>query len=185
VRSVHTWYAASVLAACLSLSACAGSDATIPAGEFGESDTASYLILSDQLQRVRDVRAREMSNGSITGPEARVCVGVLPQGTHGGIAPVPSDIVDRLRADQFNADINLDVVSSYECLAHYTREDGVYEAEESDALSYVGPEPWGQCGKWIGGTFGRETLQYDIEVKDGVGRLSGGRRCVHQYWIRT
>ena len=114
-----------------------------------------------------------------------MCVGVLPQGTYGGIAPVPNDIVDRLRGDQAKVDVKLDIVSSYECLAHYTREDGGFMAEESDALSYAGPEPSGQCGEWIGGTSGRETIQYNIEVESGVARLSGGHRCVHQYWIRT
>jgi hypothetical protein len=114
-----------------------------------------------------------------------MCVGVLPQGTYGGIAPVPSYIVHRLREDQSNADVKLDVVSSYECLAHYTRDDGLYTAEESDALSYAGADPMGQCGKWFGGTSGRDTLQYDVEIESGVARLSGGHRCVHQYWIRT
>jgi hypothetical protein len=119
------------------------------------------------------------------GPEARVCLGVLPQGAYGGIAPVPTYIVDRLRNDQSDVDIKLDIISSYECLAHYTREDGPFTAEESDALSYAGPEPSGQCGKWIGGSSGRETIQYDIEVENGVAQLSGGHRCVHTYWIRT
>jgi hypothetical protein len=166
---------------CLLLGACVGSDASIRAGELDESDTATYLILSDQLQRIRNVRAREAS----ANPETRVCLGVLPQGTYGGIALVPDYVVDRLRADQSNVDIKLDIVSSYECLAHYTREDAGFAPEESDALSYAGPEPSGQCGEWIGGTSGRETIQYDIEVEGGVARLSGSSRCVRQYWIRT
>ena len=167
------------------LSACAGSGATIKAGEFAENDTAIYLVLSDQLQRVRNVRAREAGSGTIRRPEARVCVAVLPDGKYGGIAPVPSHIVDRLQQDQSSAEFKLEVVSSYECLAHYTRDDGPFTAEESDVLSYVGEEPQGQCGKWIGGTSGRETIQYDVEIEGGVARLTGGHRCVQQYWIRT
>ncbi|HJT11992.1 MAG TPA: hypothetical protein VJ790_05185 [Dongiaceae bacterium] len=174
-----------MLAAGLLLSACAGPSATIKADEFGDYDTATYLILSDQLQRVRNVRAREATGGSIQNPEARVCVGVLPQGRYGGIAPVPSHIVDRLQQDQSSAEVQLDVVSSYECLARYTRDDGPFTAEESDTLSYAAEEPQGQCGQWIGGTFGRETIHYDIEIDGGVARLTGGHRCVHQYWIRT
>jgi hypothetical protein len=185
VRPILAWHAASILAACVFLSACAGPAATIKADEFGEYDTATYLVLSDQLQRVRNVRAREASNGSIDRPEARVCVAVLPQGTHGGVAPVPSDVVDRLRADQSSKDVKLEIVSSYECLAHYTRDDGPFTAEESDVLSYAGEDRFGQCGKWFGGTFGRETIQYDVEVEGGVARLSDGQRCVRQYWIRT
>jgi hypothetical protein len=172
---------AGLVAVGLLLGACTGSGATIRAGELSENDTATYLILSDQLQRVRNVRAREAS----ASPEARVCVGILPQGAYGGIAPVPNDIVDRLRDDQAKVDIKLDIVSSFECLAHYTREDAGFTAEESDALSYAGPEPSGQCGKWIGGTSGRETIQYDIAVESGMARLSGASRCARQYWVRT
>ncbi len=185
MRSILAAWHASIPATGLLLSACAGPSATIKADEFGEYDTATYLVLSDQLQRVRNVRARGASTGSIQTPEARVCVGVFPQGKYGGIAPVPSYIVDRLRQDQPSAEIELDVVSSNECLAHYTRDDGPFAAEESDVLSYAAEEPQGQCGKWIGGTFGRETIQYDVEIEAGVARLSGGHRCVHQYWIRT
>jgi len=110
-----------MLATGLLLSACAGPSAAIKADEFGDYDTATYLILSDQLQRVRNVRAREATGGSIQNPETRVCVGVLPQGRYGGIAPVPSHIVDRLQQDQSSAEVPLDAASSYECLAHYTR----------------------------------------------------------------
>lgn len=183
--SVLVWRVASVLAVCLLLPACAGPDATVGADEFGEQDTATYLILSDQLQRVRNIRARETSSGLIAKPEARVCVGTLPQGTYGAIAPVPGYIVDRLREDQSKADIKLDVVSSYECLVHYTRDDGPYIAEESDVLSYAGEDRLGQCGRWFGGMSGRQPVAYDVEIESGVARLSGGRRCGRQRWIRT
>lgn len=166
------------------LSGCAGSGATIKVGEFSENDTPIYLVLSDQLQRVRNVRERQASSGAARRSEARVCVGFLPHGTYGGIAPVPADIVDRLQHDQSSADIKLDIVSSYECLAHYTRDDGPFTAEPSDVLSYAGAAQ-GQCGDWIGGSSGRETIQYEVEIEGGVARLSGGERCVRQYWVRT
>jgi hypothetical protein len=146
---------------------------------------ATYLILSDQLQRIRNVLEQKARSGSVPRPEVRVCVGVLSQGTHGGIAPALSYIVDRLRGDQAKADIRFDVVSSFQCLAHYTRDDGPFMAEESDVLSYAGEDRLGQCGRWFGGTSGRDTVEYELEIENGVAHLSGGHRCGRQYWIRT
>jgi hypothetical protein len=166
------------------LSGCVGSDAAIKVGEFSDTDTPIYLVLSDQLQRVRNVREREASSGTARRSEVRVCAGFLPQGTYGGIAPVPDEIVDRLQQDQSSAEFEFEIVSSYECLAHYTRDDGPFTAEPSDALIYAGAER-GRCGDWIGGSSGRETIQYEVEIEAGVARLSGGERCVHQYWVRT
>jgi hypothetical protein len=166
------------------LSACAGSNPTIKVGEFSDNDTPIYLVISDQLQRVRNVREREAGGGTARRSGARVCLGFLPQGKYGGIAPVPAEIVDRLQRDQSSAEIKFDIVSSYECLAHYTRDDGPFTAESSDALVYAGAEK-GRCGEWIGGSSGRETIQYEVEIEAGVARLSGGERCAYQYWVRT
>ncbi|HEX4893214.1 MAG TPA: hypothetical protein VFV47_07980 [Hyphomicrobiaceae bacterium] len=164
--------------------ACAGSEPAIKVGELGESDTPIFLVLSDQLQRVRNVREREAGAATARRPEARVCVAFLPDGAYGGVAPVPGHIVNRLQQEQSGADITFDIVSSYECLAHYTRDDGPFTAEPSDVLIYAGAAE-GQCGNWIGGSSGRETIQYELEIEGGIARLSGGERCVRQYWIRT
>lgn len=101
---------AGVVAACLVLAACVDPDVSVTATDFGD-DSAYYLILSDQLQRVRNVLKEP----------AIVCATVE---LHDGIAPVPPDMLDRLASEQANNEIPLTVASTYECLVHYTRDKG-------------------------------------------------------------
>jgi len=182
-----------MLAASLGAIACTGPTASIKAGDFSEADTAYYLILSDQLQRVRNVQEATTrgTQNSAAATMLRVCVGVMPYGP-GVIEPVDPVIVDRLRSDQANDPIKLDVVSSVECLAYYVRDAGSVTAEDSDTLSYAGVGNLSVflndegCGAWFGGGIDRGAVEYDVEIEDGVATLTGGRACAsHSYWVRT
>ena len=97
--------------------------------------------------------------------------------------------VTALRNDAAKEEIKIDVVSSTECLAHYTSDEEPFAAEASDNLAYAGYDPGGKCGDWIGGAWdglhGREQ-EYRIEVDGGVVELGGGHGCAgYGHWIRT
>jgi hypothetical protein len=173
------WSIGGLVAACLLLGACADPDVSVRANDFGEEDTASYLILSDQLQRVRNVLKKP----------AGVCMGTLPNGRYHGIALVPSHVVERLKTEQENAEIPLDIASTYECLAHYVRDKGPFTPERSDILAVAG-RGGGPCGDWLGGLYNQGNIDrsvgYNVEVIGGVARLMGGRRCARSLqWYRT
>jgi hypothetical protein len=173
--------AAGVLAA-LALAGCSHSTTEVSA--FGDTNAAAYyLILSDRLRWVRDVK--EVENYS--GPTLKVCVGLFPDGWRGGISTVDATILGRLRNEPANQErIRFDIVSTPECLAHYTTEDGPVVAEPSDILAYAGHDPGGKCGDWIGGTSDPFEREYRVEVEDGIVTLSGGRGCAgYGRWIRT
>ena len=165
--------------ALLLLGACADPDVSIQANEFGEEDTAAYLILSDQAQRVRN----------ILGKPASVCMGMFPNGPHHGIALVPHDVMDRLNQEQASADVRLEIASTYECLSYYTRDKGGFAPQRSDILVFTGLYE-GPCGKWFGGMYDQGSLdrgvQYDVEVENGVAKLVGGRGCGRSLqWYRS
>lgn len=173
------------------LSACTQPSATINAGHFNESDTAYYLILSDQLQRVRNIQEATTRDGSDSTATVRVCIGVMPYGP-GVIEPADPAIVERLRSDQTNESIKLDVVSTVECLAYYIRDADPMTAEHSDTLSFAGAGNLSVfrndqgCGVWFGGGDDRGAVEYNVEVEDGVAVLTGGRACAaYGYWVRT
>jgi hypothetical protein len=183
--------AGATLMASLGVSACMQPSASIKAGDFSEADTAYYLILSDQLQRVRNVQEATARGGQDSATTLRACVGVMPYGP-GVIEPVDPTIVDRLRSEQANEPIKLDVVSSFECLAYYTRDVDPMTAEHSDTLSFAGVGNLSVfrndegCGAWFGGGDDRGAVEYNVEVEDGVATLTGGRACAaHSYWVRT
>ena len=178
--------------ASLSVSGCVQPSARIKSGDFSAADTAYYLILSDQLERVRNVQEATArgSQNSAAAP-LRVCVGVMPYGP-GVIEPADPTIVDRLRSDQANDSIKLDVVSSFECLAYYTRDADPMTVEHSDTLSFAGVGNLSVfrndegCGAWFGGGDDRRAVEYNVEVEDGVAALTGGRACAaHGYWVRS
>ncbi len=155
------------------LSACADPSARIKATDFGELDTVSYLILSDQLQRVRNVLKQP----------SLVCVGVIPK--FGRISPVSGEVMARLQAEPVSAEIPLEIVSTFECLAHYVRDKGPFTPERSDILAYAkrANDP---CGEWSGGMYNQGNLDravfYDLVDEDGIARLVGGRECAGRYY---
>lgn len=153
---------------------------TIDAGAFTNTDAAAnYLILSDRLRWIRDVKEVE----HYAGPDLKVCVGIVRD----GLSTVDPAIVERLRNEPANRKaIKLDIVSTWECLAHYTTSDGSIVAEPSDILAYAGYVPGGKCGDWIGGTSDKFEREYRVEVDNGIVTLSGGRGCAaYGRWIRT
>jgi len=169
---------AGFVAACALLAACADPTVNIKATEFAEQDTATYLILADQLQRVRNVLKKP----------ATVCAGTFTSGRYDGIAPVPSYVMDRLLDEQADADIRLDVVSTFECLAYYVRDKGPFTPEATEILADAGAGG-GPCGEWSGGMYNQGNLDrgvdYDLVVENGVARLTGGRGCAaSQQWYR-
>jgi len=164
---------------CALAAGCADPSVSIKATEFSEQDTATYLILSDQLDRVRNVLKKP----------ARVCVGTFPNGLYKGVAPISPGVLARLVQEQAKGDIPLDVVSDYQCLTYYVRNKVFFQPEASDVLT-VAARYDGNCGKWLGGMYGPGTfdhdVQYNMEVTDGVARLTGGRECAsNYYWYRT
>ena len=170
---------AGLVAACFLLGACADPDVTVQAGDFGEEDTAAYLILSDQAQRVRNILKKPVS----------VCMGTFPNGPHHGIALVPDDVMDRLKEEQASADIRLEIASTYECLSYYMRDKGSFTPQRSDILVFTGLYD-GPCGKWFGGLYDQGSLdrgvQYDVEVENGIAKLVGGRGCGRSLqWYRS
>lgn len=160
-----------VLAAA-ALGGCYTPDAKVTADEMGQDDTATYLILTDQLQRVRNVLKKP----------AKVCLGRLPAGPSGGLALVPGDVLERLRREQAVIEPQLELVASIECLAYFVRDKGPFTPEESDILVYSGElEPrWlkRRCGDLLGGFYDRANFdraaEYDVEIENGVARLTGG-----------
>ena len=180
-----------MLLASLGVSACAQPTARIKAGDFAEAETAYYLILSDQLQRVRNIQEAMARGGQNLAATLRVCVGIMPYGP-GVIEPADPAIVDPLRSEQANEPIKLDVVSSFGCLAYYKRDADPMTAEYSDSLSFAGVGNLSVfrndegCGAWFGGGDDRGAVEYNVEVEDGVATLTGGRACAaHSYWVRT
>jgi hypothetical protein len=165
--------------ACLLAAACADPSVSIKAAELSEEDTATYLILSDQLERVRNVLKKPVS----------VCAGTFPQGRYHGIALVPAYVVDRLNAEQASADIRFDIVSTPECLAYYVTDKGPFTPERSEILTFAG-RGGGPCGEWFGGMYNQGNLNrgvdYNVEIQDGVAKLTGGRGCgASLQWYRT
>jgi hypothetical protein len=177
------------VAAALALAGCSHVTAKIEAGVFDETNTAHYLVLSDQLRWRRDLEEARISRGDEPGRVLKICVAVLPNGWRGGLSTVDSAIVERLRNDAAKEEIKINVVSSRECLAHYTTDEEPFAAEASDNLAYAGYDPGGRCGDWIGGAWdglhGRDQ-EYRIEVDDGVVELEGGHGCAgYGRWVRT
>ena len=164
---------AGLVAACLLLGACADPDVSVKATDFGEQDTAAYLILSDQLQRVRNVLKKPVT----------VCAAM---DLYDGIAPVAPSVVDRLASEQPSAGILLDVSSTFECLAYYVRDKGPFTPERTDILVLVRHQGAGHCGEWFGGMYNQGNLNrgvdYNVVVEDGNARLTGGRGCASSLW---
>jgi hypothetical protein len=170
---------AGVVAACILLAGCANPTASIKATEFSEEDTATYLILSDQFQRVRNVLKKP----------ARVCAGRFPNGLYRGLEPVPGHVMDQLIDEQASAEIPLEIVSNFECLAHFVANKGPFKPEPTELLSFAGRYD-GPCGDWIGGMYNQGNLnrgvQYNVEIEDGVARLTDGRGCgASLQWYRS
>jgi hypothetical protein len=168
---------AGIVAACLLLGACADPDVSVKATDFAEDDTAAYLILSDQLQRVRNVLKKP----------TRVCAATFA-GRYDGIEPVPSYVMDRLESEQATAKIRLNVISTFERPVHYVRDKGPFTPEATELLVYVRPGG-GLCGEWYGGMYNQGNLDrsvgYNVVVEDGVARLTGGRGCAASLsWYR-
>ena len=171
--------AAGVVIACVLFAGCADPTVSIKVTGLSEQDTATYLILSDQLQRVRNVLKKP----------ATVCIGTFTSGRYDGIAPVPPYVMDRLQGEQASAEVRLSLVSSFECLAHYVRDKGPFTPEATDILAYAGAGG-GPCGAWSGGMYNQGNLDrgvdYDMVVENGVARLTGGRGCAPSLrWYRT
>ena len=171
------WHAAGSVVACVLLAACADPDVRIAAGEFGSEDTAAYLILSDQLQRVRNVLKKPST----------VCAAIA---LHDGIAPVPPAVLDRLAGEQAENQIPLDVASNVECLVHYTRDKGPFVPVQTDILVLVRHQGRGYCGEWFGGMYNQGNLNrgvdYNVVVEQGIAHLTGGRSCASAlWWYRT
>jgi hypothetical protein len=173
-----SWIALLVCAA--ALPGCYSPTVKVAADEMDESDRATYLILSDQLQRVRNV---------MKGP-AKVCIGTLPNGHSGGLAPVPPDVVARLQGEQASLEPRLYIIANVECLAHYVQHNAYYEAEDSDVLAYAGMLGYDDnCGPWMGGLYSPGDLSriamYDVKVTGGIAELTGGEDCRGIRWIRS
>jgi hypothetical protein len=169
-------HVAGLAVACLLLAACTDPDVRVPASDFGEEDTAYYLVLSDQLQRVRN----------ILDEPATVCAAVE---LHDGMAPVPPLILERLASEQEGNEVPLSVVSTSECLVHYTRDKGPFTPERTDVLVLVRRENYATCGKSFGGMTNQRNLNrggyYNVEVEQGVAHLTGGGTCGALRWYRS
>ena len=165
----------------LMLGGCYTTNATITADGMSEEELATYLILTDQLQRVRNVLQKT----------ATVCLGTVPDGPSGGLSLVPPHIVFRLRDDQAGIEPRLELSDSIECLAYYVRDKAGFTPEPTDILVYSGElsryatnRP---CGDYLGGFYDRgnfdRSAEYGVAVENGVARLTGGH-CPHQYYAR-
>ncbi|MBL9033761.1 MAG: hypothetical protein JNN33_03300 [Rhodospirillaceae bacterium] len=180
VGVVLRWALAGALVA--GLGGCYSPRANIAADAMGTEDTATYLVLTDQLQRVRNVLKKP----------AKVCLGVFPEGQSRGLAPVPDHIVERIASEQSGIEPKLELVANVECLVHYVRDKAYFEPESSDTLAYAGTLPSyanRQCGDWFGGLYNQANIdrevEYDMEVEDGVARLTGGEDCRRIRWYRS
>lgn len=162
------------------LAGCYSPNVKVAADEMGEVDRATYLILTDQLQRVRNVLQRD----------AKVCVGLLPEGHSGGLALVPDDVVARLKSEQEALQPRLELLSGVRCLAYYVQEKAGITPESSDILAYAGAPGYAhKCGHWMGGLYNQGSINrnaiYDVEVKNGVAELTGGEDCRGITWYRS
>lgn len=174
---------AGILLACLVLAGCYSPDATIAADAMGAEDTATYLILTDQLQRVRNVLKKP----------AKVCLGVFPNGRSSGLDLVPDHVVERLVREQAAIAPRLELAAGVECLLRYVRNTAFVVPEKSDILAYAGALPsyatHRPCGDWFGGLYDQlhinRGVEYDVEVENGIARLTGGEDCSPIYWYRS
>lgn len=165
----------------LFLSGCYSTQATIAAGDLNEDDTATYLILADQLQRVRNVLKEP----------AKVCLARYQSELGGVLSLVSPNVVDRLRRDQAAIAPQLELSANIECLAYYVRDKGPFTPEETDILVYSGKLPeWASnkpCGDLLGGFYDPgnfdRSAEYGVAVENGVAKLTGGH-CPHQYYVR-
>jgi hypothetical protein len=140
------------------------------------------LILTDQLQRVRNVLRKP----------AKVCLGTFPNGTSRGLSFVPTHIASRLRDDQAGIEPRLELSDSIECLAYYVQNKAGFTPEPTDILVYSGELPSyatnRPCGDYIGGFYDRgqfdRSAEYGVAVENGVAKLTGGH-CPHQYYVRS
>lgn len=167
---------AGLVAACLLLGACADPDVSVKSTD-QRAGHGSILILSDQLQRVRNVLKKPVT----------VCAAMY---LYDGIAPVAPSVLDRLASEQPSAGILLDVSSTFECLAYYVRDKGPFTPARTDLLVLVRHQGAGHCGEWFGGMYNQGNLDrgvdYNVVVEDGVARLTGGRGCASSLrWYRS
>ncbi len=181
-------WAKAVLLSCLVLSGCYSPSASIEAGAMSEDDTATYLVLTDQLERVRNIYLRSRT----------VCLALLPNGPFGGLGVVPGQVMERLQRDQSVIEPRLELTSDPECLVHYAQEKGFIEPRWTDVLAYAGAarstyyldpslDP-SDCGEWFGGLHSytprklSRQVSYDTETVDGIAKLTGGENCVRMRW---
>jgi hypothetical protein len=174
------WALVGAVCVCVVAGGCYSPNARVTADEMGEIDQATYLILTDQLQRVRNVLKKP----------AKVCIGTLPKGHSGGLAPVAPEVVARLNAEQAAFEPRLELVAEIECLAYYVTNKGYFEPERSDVLAYAGMLDYADdCGPWMGGLYSMGSLNrsaiYDVKVANGVAELTGGEDCRRIMWIRS
>lgn len=171
-----------VILAGLMLGGCYTTNATIKADGMSEEELATYLILTDQLQRVRKVLQKPV----------KVCLGTFPNGTSRGLSFVPPHIVSRLRDDQAGIEPRLELTDSIECLAYYVEDKAGLTPEPSDILVYSGELPSyasnRPCGDYLGGFYDRgqydRSAEYGVAIENGVASLTGGH-CPRQYYVRS
>lgn len=179
-----------IAASCVPLVGCYRPDAKIEADAMWEGDRAIYLILTDQLQRIRNV----------TQKPAKVCLAAMIQGQYGVLTPVSQAVADRLAGEQAGIQPKLELANSVECIAYYVDDSALYASEPTDVLIYAGAldgvpgtlDDLGfssSCDKWFGGRHGLEAadtrVHYEVEVENGVAKLTGGEDCRSLMWYRS
>lgn len=165
------------VAALFLLSACAGTSATIKSGELSEQDARAYLILSDQLRRVRNVWKNPVG----------VCLAAGDLGDtplyRTGLDVVSPEVLDRLRADNENAEIKLNIESSQDCLSRHAAASSTTGKVLVLAGQGMGSSPMGagNCKQFEGVIYAppiNRLVTYDFEQRDGVLALTGGDVCI-------
>ena len=163
--------------------ACTTPTASIQTGELEGDQARTYLIYSDQLQRVRNIWRHSVP----------VCL-AMKDWMHQSdwrttmVMPTWPEVVERLKRDNARAEIKLDIDSSPACLAKYVKvQNGpapVMPREGALVFAEGRDTEWatGGCGhKFSGGMHAADFDRYgtyDVDDKNGVMTLSGGQVCV-------
>jgi hypothetical protein len=169
----------------LALSACAISDVQIKSGEMPEDQAVTYMILSDQLNRVRNIWPSE--------PPKACLVASMPGPAYmAGVGPIDPAILARLQQDNEKAAEKLEIDSSPACMTKFFGADGklLREVDKGFVLLATGHDLGftlfaSNCREHEGAIYRppntNHIVTYDLRNENGMLSLVGGDPCVSRF----
>lgn len=175
------------LLAGFALSACVISGVQIKSGELPEGQAVAYMILADQLNRVRNIWPSE--------PPKTCLVASMPSNASAwdsGVGPIDPAILARLQQDNEKASERLEIESSSACMARFFDSEGKLLRDVADGTVLLAAGDGlsfslfsNTCREHQGALYQPprhdHIVTYDLRNANGMLSLVGGDPCVSRF----